>query len=96
MTDILVPAGACIVGAILGAFFYGGLLWTVAQGVPSQYAAIWFFVSFLVRMGIVAAGFCFVTQGHWIRAVLCLLGFVAARILVTRLSGSKSEACHAP
>ena len=77
---------ALAMGVLLGAIFYGGLWWTVRRGVSSKRVALWFFGSLLLRMGVALAGFYFVAGGHWERLLLCLLGFVIARIVVTRLT----------
>jgi F1F0 ATPase subunit 2 len=101
-TPTLVLAG--VAGAVLGAIFFGGLWWTVRQGVSSPRPALWFLGSLLLRMSIALAGFYFVSGRHWERLVVCLLGFVMARLVVTwltRRSGEKQtrpapEASHAP
>jgi len=71
--------------------FFGGLWWTVRKGVLSQQPALWFFGSFLLRISIALAGFYFVSGGHWDRLLLCLLGFVMARLAVTWLTRSSGE-----
>ena len=84
--------------------FFGGLWWTVRKGVSSKQPALWFFGSLLLRMSIALAGFYFVSGGHWERLLACLLGFVIARLIVTRLTGPPvehhnspaKEASHAP
>jgi F1F0 ATPase subunit 2 len=81
---ILVLAGAA--GVLLGAIFFGGLWWAVRKGVSSQQPALWFFGSLLLRMSIALAGFYVVSGGHWERLLACLLGFVIARFIVTRLT----------
>ncbi len=87
---------ASLAGLSLGIIFFGGLWWTVRKGMASSRPALWFLVSFLLRMGIVLAGFHFVGQGDWQRLVACLVGFVIARSLVTRFSGRlEKEASHA-
>ena len=91
-------------GVWLGAMFFGGLWWTIRKSVSSKHPAIWFFCSLLLRMSITVAGFYFIGRGHLDRLLLCLLGFVIARLLVmwlTRLSGENKihpaqEASHAP
>ncbi len=82
MSDILALALALLAGALLGAFFFGGLWWTVQKGVTSERPALWFLGSLLLRTGMILAGFYFVSQGHWSRLVACLLGFVIARVIV--------------
>jgi F1F0 ATPase subunit 2 len=84
MSDILAVALALSAGAMLGAFFFGGLWWTVQKGVTSERPALWFFGSLALRTGVTLAGFYFVSQGHWSRLVACLLGFLIARVLVVR------------
>ncbi len=98
----LVLAGTA--GAALGAFFFGGLWWTIRKAASSRRPALWFFGSLLLRMSVALTGFYFVFDGHWQRLLLCLLGFVMARLVVTWLSrpagDSRSrraqEASHAP
>jgi F1F0 ATPase subunit 2 len=84
MSDIAALALALLVGALLGAFFFGGLWWTVRKGVTSERPAVWFLGSLLVRTALLLIGFYFVSQGHWSRLAMCLLGFVIARILVVK------------
>ena len=94
MNDFLMLALALVAGLLLGAIFFGGLWWTVRKGLVSKQPALWFLGSVLVRMGVVLAGFYFVGQGHWERLVACLVGFIMARFIVTRLTAK--EASHAP
>jgi len=84
MNDIPALALAFFVGALLGAFFFGGLWWTVQKGVLSARPALWFLGSLLLRTSVTLAGFYFVAQGHWSRLVACLLGFLIARAIVVR------------
>ena len=55
---------------LLGAFFFGGLWWTVRRAISSDQPALWFFGSLLLRMGITLVGFYFVGQEHWERWLL--------------------------
>jgi len=72
-------------GLLLGVFFYGGLWWTVRKGLGSPCPALWFLASYLLRTGIVLAGFYALSSGRWQRLLVCLLGFLAARFFVMRL-----------
>src|SRR5664279_892518 len=92
-----------VTGALLGAIFFGGLWWTVRKGFSSNQPALWFFGSLWLRTGIVLAGFYFIAGGHWERLLVCLLGFVTARLIVTRLTRAAEKptyltqaASHAP
>ncbi len=77
---------ASLAGILLGAVFFGGLWWTVRKGLSSQQAALWFSGSLLLRTGIALAGFYFVSHGEWPKLLACLLGFLLARVSVTRFT----------
>jgi F1F0 ATPase subunit 2 len=103
MNETLMLVLALVAGVLLGAMFFGGLWWTVCKGVSSQRPALWFLGSLLLRMSIALSGFYFVSGGHWDRLLACLLGFVIARFIVTRLTRAAGkptylaqEAIHAP
>ncbi len=97
MSDPLTLALTWAFGVLLGAVFFGGLWWTVRKGVASPQPALWFFGSLVVRMSVALAGFYFASGGHWERLLSCLLGFVSASLLVTRLTRPmRQEASHAP
>ena len=90
----LVVAG--VLGVALGMIFFGGLWWTIRKGIASPYPVLWFLGSLLARMGIVFAGFYLVTFGDWRRLMVCLAGFIVARLVVTRLTRPQLELVHAP
>ena len=104
MNETLSLLLALVAGGLLGVMFFGGLWWTVQKGVSSKHPALWFFGSLLLRTSIALAGFYFVFGGHLERLLLCLVGFVMARFVVTWLAlpsgenqtGSTQEASHAP
>ncbi len=96
MNETLTLVLALAAGLLLGAFFFGGLWWTVRKGMSEKRPALWFFGSLLLRTGIVVAGFYLVGDGHWQRLLACLLGFVIARFIVTRLVGPPVEHYDAP
>lgn len=103
MAEPLSLASALIAGILLGTFFFGGLWWTIRKGVRSERVALWFFGSMLLRTGVVMLGFYFVLGDSLQRLLAALLGFVIARLIVTRLtrvaeqpSRLAQEADHAP
>ena len=96
MDEWLILSLALMAGVLLGAMFFGGLWWTVKKGVSSKQPAIWFFGSLLLRMSIVLTGFYFVSNGHWQRLLMCLLGCVIARFIVTRLTGPPADDPNGP
>ena len=96
MNEILLLVLALAAGLLLGAIFFGGLWWTVRRGVSSERPALWFFGSMLLRMSIALAGFYFVGREHWERWLLCLLGFILARLVVKWLTRPPGEHHNAP
>ena len=86
MNEALSLTLALVTGVLLGGVFFGGLWWTVRKVVSSEQPALWLLGSALLRMSIAPAGFYCVSQGHWGRLLVCLLGFVTARLIVTRLT----------
>jgi F1F0 ATPase subunit 2 len=94
---------ALVTGVLLGAIFFGGLWWTIRRGLVSKQPALWFLGSSVLRTFTALAGFYFVARGHWERLLACLLGFMLARLIVTRLTQpaeqpiySAPAASHAP
>ena len=75
---------ALAIGAVLGAFYFGGLWITVRRVAIARQPALLLFASFLVRAGIVLFGFYFVMDGRWERLVACMAGFLLARTLLIR------------
>ena len=103
MNEILSLVPALVTGMLLGAMFFGGLWWTVQKGVSSARPALWFFGSLLLRTSMTLVGFYLVSDGHWERLLVCLLGFTIARLIATRLTHIAErptrvteEAGHAP
>ena len=95
MHEILALIFTLAAGVVLGAIFFGGLWWTIRKGVASKRPALWFFGSLLLRTSIVLIGFYVVIAGgHWQRLLACLLGFVMARLIVTRLIGPLALVQH--
>lgn len=91
MNEILKLFSALVAGFLLGAFFFGGLWWTVQKGLSSKRPAFWFLGSMLLRTGTTVAGFYFASGGHWERLLICLLGFFIMRRIIIRLTGLPEE-----
>jgi F1F0 ATPase subunit 2 len=94
MTETLRLMLALLIGVWLGAIFFGGLWWTVQRAFSSTQPALWFLGSLVVRTSVVMAGFYFVARDNWQHVPVCLVGFVAARLMVTHIT--RVEASHAP
>lgn len=86
MSPLMSLAMPLAAGLLLGAFFFGGLWWTVVKGLASPRPALWFLGSMVLRMGILLTGFQVVGRGDWRRWGMCLLGTVIARAMVKRLT----------
>ena len=103
MNELVSLALALLTGVVLGAIFFGGLWWSVRKCVSAKQPALWLFGGGLLRMTIALTGFYLIADGHWQRLLVCLLGFVIARMIVTRLTRVADkpihwaqEASHAP
>jgi F1F0 ATPase subunit 2 len=91
MADPLALSVAWLAGAGLGAFFFGGLWWTVRRLADARRPALLVLGSFVLRTGVALGGFYLVaTAGRWERILAYLLGFVTARLVVTRLTEASS------
>jgi len=86
MIEVWTLSLAAFAGVFLGVLFFGGLWWTVRIGVVAKQPALWFLGSWIVRVSMVLAGFYFVGGDQSQRLLVCLLGFIVGRIIVTRLT----------
>jgi F1F0 ATPase subunit 2 len=84
--DTLALVLSWVSGVALGAFFFGGLWWTVRKSLASDKAALWVFGSLLLRMGVILTGFYLVSGGDWQRLLSSLVGFIMTRQMVMRLT----------
>ncbi len=92
-SEVLSLLLAWFAGGALGAFFFGGLWWTVRRGLAARNPALWILPSALLRTGVTLAGFYWATGGDWQRLLACLVGFVMARQITMHLT---QEPSHAP
>ncbi|MET3131449.1 F1F0 ATPase subunit 2 [Oxalobacteraceae bacterium GrIS 1.11] len=92
MNDMAMLMGAALGGVVLGALFFGGLWWTVRRSLAARAPALWLLASLLLRMAGALAGIYMIGAGDWRRLLVCLLGFVGARLLALRLCRAPVEA----
>jgi F1F0 ATPase subunit 2 len=85
MNEILFMILAFILGLALGLLFFGGLWFTIEKTINAKMPGIWVLGSFLLRVSIVMIGFYIISQGSWQRIIICLLGLIAARFMITYL-----------
>jgi len=81
LTPIIV---ALLAGFGLGLLFFGGL-WLTVRALPrSRYPAALMLGSFWGRTALVVAGFTLAISRRWQNALVCLIGFLIARLLLAR------------
>ncbi len=71
-------------GTILGWFFFAGLRFTVERLANVKHPWLLMSASYLVRTLVVVAAFYFIMDGHLIRLLVCLVGFILARTILVR------------
>lgn len=88
------PATSLLValcGGALGLIFYGGLWLTVRRSVRSERPALLFMGSMALRTALVLGGVWLVAVPSWERMLSLMLGFVIARLVVTRLTAGPAQ-----
>jgi F1F0 ATPase subunit 2 len=85
MSNVLSIIFALLCGTTLGTLFFGGLWWTVHRGLHSGAPALWFLGSLLLRSAAVIVGFLWIAHGEFDRLIACLIGFLAARVMVAAM-----------
>lgn len=91
VNDLFHLTTAFAAGVILGAFYFYGL-WLTVQRLPSaRRPVVMSLSSFFGRLAVLLVGFYFVTAGQWQRLLVCLIGFLAARIVLVRVFGPKEK-----
>ncbi|MEX2355989.1 MAG: ATP synthase subunit I [Thermaerobacterales bacterium] len=75
---------ALVTGALLGAFFFGGLWWTVQKIAAGDSPHLLFVASFAVRTAVVMLGFYFLLNVSWPHLAASLVGFLIARAVLAR------------
>lgn len=78
---------AFVGGAAIGAFFYGGLWWTVRRVSGARRPAVLLLVSFAVRLGVALAAVYLVASGGLGRLAACMAGLLVARVVTVRKLG---------
>jgi F1F0 ATPase subunit 2 len=91
MSEVFNLTLALLAGVLLGAFFFGGLWWTINRSLGSAQPAMLILGSFLLRTMVTVTGFYIALQGGWRGLVACMVGFLVSRIVVTRFIAVPSE-----
>ncbi len=91
LNENLYQISILLAGILLGFVFYGGLWMTTRKIMTAKSPFLWVTGSFLLRTGIILAGFYFVSGGNWKSLLICLIGFVVARFLTIRVLPSNNQ-----
>lgn len=89
MSNIFELVMIAIAGFATGIFFFGGLWLTVQKGMTSKVPVLWFLGSFILRMSITLGAFFYLTGGILQRLLVCLAGFLIARMAVVKFTKNK-------
>lgn len=80
-SDIIWPG---VAGLLIGLFFFGGLWLTLRLCLERPRAGLWFSLSLLLRVILSCVGIYFVAAPSPLRLLVCTLGFIVARIVLTK------------
>lgn len=83
--NLLLILLAFCVGVALGCFYFSSLWITVRQLPTTTFPLRLFLVSWLFRIVITLLGFYVVMNGQWQKALICLAGFITARVVLINL-----------
>lgn len=79
---------AALAGALLGAFYFGGLWWTVRRMPRVRHPLTLYFGSLAGRLAVVVVAlYGVLTLYDWPQLVTSLVGFIAMRTALVRLLG---------
>jgi len=88
-SDLGPLALALVAGLGIGAAYFWGLWWTVQRLPHSRRPALLLLASSFLRIALAVGLFWLVTQGDWRLLIACLLGFIVARLVMTRVHGPR-------
>jgi F1F0 ATPase subunit 2 len=81
-----------VAGFVLGLLYFW-TLWLTAQRLPtSKQPAMLMFGSYFGRTFVLLGSFYLLMDGSWLRLILMLLGFIAARMIMVRRKGQVTVA----
>ncbi len=84
---------ALALGAVLGAWFFGGLWWTVRRLPAARHPALLALASLVVRMVTVVGGMVWLAGRHWTLPAVALAALLAVRLWMVRRWGKRDWEC---
>lgn len=91
MNEIVSLLLALLAGIAFGILFFGGLWLTVRKGLNAKSPTLIFMGSLILRVAIVVVGFYYVGANSWQRMLICLVGFLIARMVITRMTDKDEQ-----
>lgn len=91
LTELWLLLPIAVAGAGLGLLFYGSLWYTVRRLTTTRRPALLLVGSLAVRTGLALLGLFLLmggTRGHWERLLAACVGFLLARVWLTRQLGA--------
>ena len=86
--EVITLAAAVVVGILFGAFYFGGLWWTVRRMPRVRHPLNLYFASLVARLAVVLAAFYGVLMlGGWPLLMASIAGLVASRMVLIRFLG---------
>jgi F1F0 ATPase subunit 2 len=82
--NIYLNAAVFFWGVVLGLLYFGGLWLTVRRLSVVNHQALWMISSFFIRNLVVVAGFYPVVLQGWRPTLICLVGFILIRFVLTQ------------
>ena len=73
---LLIPL---LIGIILGTLYFGGLWLTVQKINSAMHPALWMFISFIIRIGVLLITFYWLVMVNWAYLAVAFIGFLIAR-----------------
>ena len=89
MNDWQDVAVTFVAGLGLGTMFFVGLWITVKKALKSSMPSTWILGSFFFRIALVMLGLYYIGLGNWQKILVCVAGFILARVVVTHFTKPK-------
>jgi F1F0 ATPase subunit 2 len=93
MNNEVIYLGLALLGGMaLGAFYFGGLWYTIRQIPTSTRPGMLLIASMVVRMAVILGAFILIMDGSWQRLLACVVGFILMRqIMIKRWGPPRQE-----